>query len=410
MATANVTKLDFYEVLSVSRDASDQELKTAYRKLAMQYHPDRNPGDAAAEEKFKECSEAYQVLSDSEKRAAYDRYGHAAFNGGGGGNPFTGGFGGAQDLGDIFGDLFGEMFNMGGNSRTASRVQRGRDLRYDLTLEFEEAVFGIEKEITIRRMETCNDCKGSGAAKGKAAATCTQCGGRGQQRFQQGFFSVARTCTVCGGTGTLIVDPCTTCRGETRVQAEHKILVKVPAGVEQDTRIRYQSEGEAGKFGGPAGDLYVVLNVKAHKFFERDGDDLHCVMPISFPQAALGTELEIQTLEGPATIKIPEGTQNGREFKLPRQGRSPPERTRQRRPHRPDSRTDPNQAQPSPEGSATPTERHNDRRKHANLPRPLREGKRNLQLNFSGFSAGQALRKNCEVQATINPGSSTQSQ
>ncbi|HEY6374176.1 MAG TPA: molecular chaperone DnaJ [Edaphobacter sp.] len=317
MATANVTKLDFYEVLSVSRDASDQELKTAYRKLAMQYHPDRNPGDAAAEEKFKECSEAYQVLSDSEKRAAYDRYGHAAFNGAGGGNPFTGGFGGAQDLGDIFGDLFGEMFNMGGSSsRTASRVQRGRDLRYDLTLEFEEAVFGIEKEITIRRMETCNDCKGSGAAKGKAAATCTQCGGRGQQRFQQGFFSVARTCTVCGGTGTLIVDPCTTCRGETRVQTEHKILVKVPAGVEQDTRIRYQSEGEAGKFSGPAGDLYVVLNVKAHKFFERDGDDLHCIMPISFPQAALGTELEIQTLEGPATIKIPEGTQSGREFKL----------------------------------------------------------------------------------------------
>ena len=317
MATANVTKLDFYEVLSVSRDANDQELKTAYRKLAMQYHPDRNPGDHAAEEKFKECSEAYQVLSDPEKRAAYDRYGHAAFNGGGGGNPFTGGgFGGAQDLGDIFGDLFGEMFNMGGSNRTASRVQRGRDLRYDLTLEFEEAVFGIEKEITIRRMETCNDCKGSGAAKGKAAATCTQCGGRGQQRFQQGFFSVARTCTVCGGTGTLIVDPCTTCRGETRVQAEHKILVKVPAGVEQDTRIRYQGEGESGKFSGPTGDLYVVLNVKAHKFFERDGDNLHCVMPISFPQAALGTELDIQTLEGPANIKIPEGTQSGREFKL----------------------------------------------------------------------------------------------
>lgn len=315
-ATANVTKIDFYEVLSVSRDASDQELKTAYRKLAMQYHPDRNPDDPSAEEKFKECSEAYQVLSDPEKRAAYDRYGHAAFNGGGpaaGGNPF----GGAQDLGDIFGDLFGEMFNMGGGGgRKASRVQRGRDLRYDLTLEFEEAVFGKEKEITIRRMETCVDCRGSGASKGKAPVTCTQCGGRGQQRFQQGFFSVARTCSVCGGTGTLIVDPCQTCRGETRVQTEHSILVKVPAGVEQDTRIRYQGEGEAGKFAGPAGDLYVVLNVKAHKFFERDGDDLHCVMPISFPQAALGTELEIQTLEGEATIKVPEGTQSGKEFKL----------------------------------------------------------------------------------------------
>lgn len=323
MATANVTKVDYYEVLSVSRDASDQELKTAYRKLAMQYHPDRNPNNPAAEEKFKECGEAYSVLSDPEKRAAYDRYGHAAFQGaGGGGNPFAGGYGNAQDLGDIFGDLFGEMFNMGGGGggRKASRVQRGRDLRYDLTLEFEEAVFGIEREIKIRRLEMCGDCKGSGAAKGKKAVTCTQCGGRGQQRFQQGFFSVARTCSVCGGTGTLIVDPCTTCRGETRVQAEHTILVKVPAGVEQDTRIRYQGEGEAGKFGGPAGDLYVVLTVKAHKFFERDGDDLHCVMPISFPQAALGTELEIETLEGAATIKIPEGTQSGREFKLKGKG------------------------------------------------------------------------------------------
>jgi len=315
--SATAVKADYYEVLGVSRECSETELKTAYRKLAMQYHPDRNPNNPSAEEKFKACSEAYQVLSDAEKRAAYDRYGHAAFSGGAapGGNPFAGaGFQG--DLGDIFGDLFGEMFNMGGSGRKASRVQRGRDLRYDLTLEFEEAVFGIEKEITIRRMETCQDCKGTGAARGKAPVTCTQCGGRGQQRFQQGFFSVARTCSVCGGTGTLIVDPCQTCRGETRVQAEHKILVKVPAGVEQDTRIRYQGEGEAGKFAGPAGDLYVVLSVKAHKFFERDGDDLHCVMPISFPQAALGTELEIQTLEGPATIKVPEGTQSGKEFKL----------------------------------------------------------------------------------------------
>jgi molecular chaperone DnaJ len=313
-ATADVTKIDYYELLTVSRDASDQEIKTAYRKQAMQYHPDRNPNNPEAEEKFKACSEAYSVLSDADKRAAYDRYGHAAFSNGGGGNPFQGG--NAQDLGDIFGDLFGEMFNMGGGGRKASRVQRGRDLRYDMTLEFEEAVFGIDKEITIRRSETCTDCKGTGAAKGKAPVTCTQCGGRGQQRFQQGFFSVARTCSVCGGTGTLIVDPCATCRGETRVQRDHTILVKVPAGVEQDTRIRYQGEGEAGKFAGPAGDLYVVLNVKAHKFFERDGDDLHCVMPISFPQAALGTELEIQTLEGPSTIKVPEGTQSGKEFKL----------------------------------------------------------------------------------------------
>jgi len=316
-ATANVTKVDFYEVLQVSRDASDQELKTSYRKLAMQYHPDRNPNNPEAEEQFKACSEAYQVLSDPEKRAAYDRYGHAAFQGGGpaAGSPF----GGAQDLGDIFGDLFGEMFNMGG-SRRASRVQRGRDLRYDLTLEFEEAVFGVDKEISIRRLEACDTCAGSGSANGKAPATCTGCAGRGQVRFQQGFFSVAKTCVRCGGTGTTISDPCTTCRGEGLQAKKHEILVKVPAGVGQDTRIRYQGEGEAGKFGGPAGDLYVVLSVKAHQFFERDGDDLHCVMPISFPQAALGTELQIETLEGPATIKIPEGTQSGREFRLRSKG------------------------------------------------------------------------------------------
>jgi molecular chaperone DnaJ len=312
-ATANVTKADFYEVLQVSRDASDQELKTSYRKLAMQYHPDRNPNNPEAEEQFKACSEAYQVLSDPEKRAAYDRYGHAAFQNGGpsAGSPF----GGAQDLGDIFGDLFGEMFNMGG-TRRASRVQRGRDLRYDLTLEFEEAVFGVEKEISIRRMEACDNCGGTGSANGKAPATCTGCGGRGQVRFQQGFFSVAKTCVRCGGTGTTISDPCAACRGEGLQAKKHEILVKVPAGVEQDTRIRYQGEGEAGRFGGPAGDLYVVLSVKAHKFFERDGDDLHCVIPISFPQAALGTELQIETMEGPAAIKIPEGTQSGHEFKL----------------------------------------------------------------------------------------------
>ncbi len=312
-ATANVTKIDYYEVLSVSRDANDQELKAAYRKLAMQYHPDRNPNNPEAEEQFKACSEAYQVLSDPDKRAAYDRYGYAGVNGGVEGNPFAGG--NVQDLGDIFGDLFGEMFNMGG-SRRASRAQRGRDLRYDLTLEFEEAVFGKEQEIRIRRQEACDDCKGTGAAKGKAPATCPQCGGRGQMRFQQGFFSVARTCSECNGTGSIVKDPCTTCRGEGRVQKEHTINVKVPAGVEQDTRIRYQGEGEAGRFGGPAGDLYVVLNVKEHKFFERDGDDLHCVMPISFPQASLGAELQIQTLEGSSLLKVPEGTQSGREFRL----------------------------------------------------------------------------------------------
>jgi molecular chaperone DnaJ len=317
MATADVTKVDYYELLEVERTATDQELKAAYRKQAMQYHPDRNPNNPEAEAKFKECSEAYSVLSDAEKRAAYDRYGHAAFEGGrgGGGNPFAGGGFGGQDVGDIFGDIFGEMFNMGG-SRKASRVARGRDLRYDMSLEFTEAVFGVEKEITIRRAETCTDCKGSGAASGKAAATCPQCRGAGQMRYQQGFFSVARTCAQCGGTGTVITDPCKTCGGQTTVEREHKLLVKVPAGVEQDTRIRYQGEGEAGRFGGPSGDLYVILSVKKHRFFERDGDDLHCVVPISFPQAALGAELEIETLDGKETIKVPEGVQSGKEFRL----------------------------------------------------------------------------------------------
>jgi molecular chaperone DnaJ len=320
-STSNVGKADYYEVLQVSRDASDQELKSAYRKLAMQYHPDRNPNNPQAEDQFKLCSEAYQILSDPDKRAAYDRFGHGAFTGGfpgGGGNPFAGGApGGVQDLGDIFGDLFGEMFSMGGQgARRASKQQRGRDLRYDLTLEFEEAVFGGEKEIKIRRLENCDDCKGSGSARGKAAATCPHCNGRGQMRFQQGFFSVAKTCPQCQGSGTLVTDPCATCHGEGRVPRTHSILVKVPAGVEQDTRIRYQNEGEMGKFGGPSGDLYVVLNVKPHKFFEREGDDLHCIMPISFPQAALGTEFQIQTLDGTATIRVPEGTQSGREFKL----------------------------------------------------------------------------------------------
>lgn len=314
-ATANVTKLDYYEVLSVSRDASDQELKTSYRRLAMQYHPDRNPGNPEAEDKFKACSEAYGVLSDANKRAAYDRYGHAAFQAGGAGSgagPFAGN---AQDIGDLFGELFGEMFNTGGD-RKASRVQRGRDMQIGMSLEFEEAIFGKEREITYRRMEVCAECRGTGAARGKAPVTCTQCGGRGQQRFQQGFFSVARTCSACQGSGTLIADPCTTCRGETRVAQERTLNVKVPAGVEEGTRIRYGGEGEAGRFGGPAGDLYVVLSIKAHEFYERSGDDLHCVLPISFPQAALGTELEFQTLEGTEMIKVPEGTQSGREFKL----------------------------------------------------------------------------------------------
>jgi molecular chaperone DnaJ len=314
MATETM-KMDYYEVLQVERTANDGELKTAYRKLAMEFHPDRNPNNPEAEDKFKSCSEAYQVLSDPDKRAAYDRFGHAGV--GGAGNPFAGGGSPFQqgDLGDIFGDLFGEMFNMGGNRR-ASRQQRGRDLKFDMRLEFEEAVFGVEREITIRRAEACDDCSGTGAEGGKPPETCQQCGGRGQVRSQQGFFSVARTCPVCSGTGVMVKNPCKTCRGDARITREHKIMVKVPAGVESDTRIRYTGEADAGRFGGPGGDLYVVLEVKSHRFFERDGDDLHCTIPVSFPQAALGTELAVETLEGNETLKVPEGTQSGKEFRL----------------------------------------------------------------------------------------------
>jgi molecular chaperone DnaJ len=275
----------------------------------MQYHPDRNSAPDA-EEKFKQASEAYQVLSDPQKRAAYDRYGHAGVTGAGAGFD---GFANA-DVGDIFGDFFGEMFNIGG--RRNGRQQRGRDIRYDLTIEFEEAVFGKQTEVQIRRADVCTECHGSGTPPGRGPETCKQCAGRGQVRYQQGFFSVARTCPVCSGTGSIIRTPCTTCKGDSRVTREHKILVKVPAGVETDTRIRYSGEGEAGRFGGPAGDFYVVLEVKSHKFFERDGDDLHCVIPISFPQAALGAEIELETLDGVETIKVPEGTQSGREIKL----------------------------------------------------------------------------------------------
>jgi molecular chaperone DnaJ len=308
--SANVTKTDYYEILSVSRTASDQELKTAYRKLAMQYHPDRNPGDHKAEEKFKECSEAYQVLSDPDKRTAYDRYGHAGVSGAAQqGSPFVD----FQDLGDIFGDLFG--FNVGGG-RKHSRAQKGRDLRFDQTIEFEEAVFGKETEVSIQRMEACVDCRGLGTANGRGPTVCHQCQGRGQVRYQQGFFSIARTCNVCNGTGSVISDPCKTCRGDGRVEREHTINVSIPAGVEDGTRIRYQGEGDAGRAGGPSGDLYIVLTVKAHKFFERDGNNLHCQVPISYTQAALGAEINIPTLEGEAELKIPEGAQSGKEFRL----------------------------------------------------------------------------------------------
>ena len=311
-----VSKADYYEVLGVTRDVSESDLKTAYRKLAMKFHPDRNPGDAKAEERFKEASEAYGVLSDADKRAAYDRYGHASTSAGFGGN---GPFADAADLGDIFGDLFGEMFG-GGGQRRGSRVQRGEDLRFDITIEFEDAVFGKETEIKVRRRENCAACRGAGTSSGRGPSVCAQCQGRGQLRYQQGFFSVARACANCGGTGTVITDPCTTCRGETRVAREFPMKVKVPAGVEDGTRIRYSGEGDAGRFGGPRGDLYVVLTVRPHDFFERDGHDLHCVVPISFPQAALGAEIQIPGLDGEVTLRVPEGTQSGKEFRIRNHG------------------------------------------------------------------------------------------
>jgi len=312
-----VSKADYYEVLGVSRSASESELKTAYRKLAMQYHPDRNPGDKSAEERFKEASEAYGVLSDADKRAAYDRFGHASTSAGfGGGSPFAD----AADLGDIFGDLFGEMFGGGSSQRRGSRVQRGDDLRYDITIEFEDAIFGKETEIKVRRRENCSACNGAGTTSGRGPTVCAQCQGRGQLRYQQGFFSVARACGNCGGSGTVITDPCATCRGESRVVREFKMNVKIPAGVEDGTRIRYSGEGEAGRFGGPRGDLYVVLSVRPHDFFERDGYDLHCVIPISFPQAALGAEIQIPSLVSEVTLRVPEGTQNGKQFRIRNEG------------------------------------------------------------------------------------------
>jgi molecular chaperone DnaJ len=305
-------KRDYYEVLGVARAATDQEIKSAYRKLALQFHPDRNPNNPDAEEKFKECSEAYAVLADGDKRAAYDRYGHAGLGGAGGGQGFD-----PTDLGDIFGDFFGlgEIFG-GGQTRKRSRTQRGADLREDINLEFEEAVFGTETKVTVRRHESCEECRGSGAAAGKTPVTCRSCAGRGQVRYQQGFFSIARTCPTCQGTGSVITDPCPKCKGEGRILRQRTVDAKVPAGVEDGTRIRFSGFGEGGLHGGPPGDLYVVLHVKEHPFFEREGNDLHCVIPVSYTQAALGAEISVPTLEGEQVLKVPDGTQSGTTLRI----------------------------------------------------------------------------------------------
>jgi molecular chaperone DnaJ len=310
-------KKDFYEILGVNKDASDDDIKKAYRKLAMKYHPDRNPDNAAAEEKFKEAKEAYEILSDPQKRAAYDEYGHAGIDPQAG---FGGGGNGGQGFGnfaDAFGGIFDEIFGgRGGNGGGHSRVYRGADLRYNLEITLEQAAQGTETKIRIPTMDACDTCNGSGAKSGSQPTTCPTCGGTGQIRLQQGFFSIQQTCHKCHGTGRFIANPCGDCHGSGRVK-KHKVLaVKIPAGVDEGDRIRLTGEGEHGGNGGPPGDLYVQIHIKPHAVFTRDHGDLHCEMPISFTTAALGGEIEIPTLDGAAKIKIPSETQSGRAFRL----------------------------------------------------------------------------------------------
>jgi molecular chaperone DnaJ len=312
-----VTKRDFYEVLGVGKNASDQDIKSAYRKLALKYHPDRNPGDKAAEEKFKEAAEAYAVLADADKRAAYDRFGHAAVGAGGGPG---GGFDPTifADFGDILGGL-GDLFGFGdvfGGARRRGGAQRGADLRYDLEISFEEAFAGAETTIQIPREETCDSCKGSGAAPGSAPEVCRQCAGSGQVRYQQGFFTVARTCGVCRGMGRVIGKPCGNCRGAGRVGRERKLTVKIPPGIATGQRLRLYGEGEAGFAGGPPGDLYVVVLVADHPRFRREGDDLHCEVTVPFPTLCLGGTITVDGPAGQETVEVPEGTPSDTTFRL----------------------------------------------------------------------------------------------
>lgn len=303
-----MAKRDYYEVLGVARNASEDELKKSFRRLAMKYHPDRNPGDKQAEERFKEAKEAYEVLADAQKRAAYNQFGHAGVDSmGGGGGPR------GPSFNDIFEDIFGDIFGAG---RGGSRAYRGSDLQYNLELTLEEAVFGTEVKIRVPRLDMCNDCGGSGAEKGTVPETCGTCRGVGQVRMQQGFFSVQQTCPRCRGTGKIISNPCRACHGTGRVEQHTTLSVNVPGGVDSGDRIRLSGEGEAGVNGGPHGDLYVQIQVKPHKIFSRKGNDLLCDVPISFTTAALGGEIEIPTLDGRVVLKIPEETQTGRLFRL----------------------------------------------------------------------------------------------
>jgi molecular chaperone DnaJ len=307
-----MAKRDYYEVLGVARNAPDDDIKKAYKRSAMKNHPDRNPGDKAAEERFKEANEAYEVLSTPQKRTAYDQFGHAGVSGAGGGGS---GFGGGG-FGDIFGDVFADIFGGAGGGRRGSQAYRGADLRYNLEIELEKAVAGDTVRIQIPSWESCGVCKGSGAAAGSTPQTCPTCRGAGQVRMQQGFFSIQQTCPQCHGTGKVITNPCRECRGQGRVQKQKTLSVKIPAGVDSGDRIRLSGEGEAGQFGGPAGDLYVQIEVKPHEIFTRDGSDLHCSAPISLTIATLGGDLEVPTLSGKAVLKIPPETQTGKVFRL----------------------------------------------------------------------------------------------
>ena len=307
-----MAKRDYYEVLGVARDISPEDLKKAYRKVALKYHPDRNPDDKVAEEKFKEATEAYEVLSSAERRAQYDRFGHAAADMGGG---FGGGGAGAAGFGDIFNDIFGDFFG-GASGRTSSRGHRGSDLQYNMEISFEEAAFGHSTEIEVPRLETCDQCGGLGGQSASDVQVCPACQGSGQQRVQQGFFSVASTCRQCHGEGKVIKNPCTTCRGKTRVHKTKRLRVNIPAGVDTGSRIKLTGEGEHGSSGGAPGDLYIVLRVAPHPFFQREDYDLYCEVPVSFTQAALGTEVEVPTLEGKIKLKVPSGTQTHKVFRL----------------------------------------------------------------------------------------------
>ncbi|WP_323751679.1 molecular chaperone DnaJ [Marinobacter sp.] len=313
-----MAKRDYYEVLGVSRGAEDKEIKRAYRKLAMKYHPDRNPDDADADDKFKEASEAYEVLMDGNKRAAYDQFGHAGVDGQAGGG---GGFGGGGNFSDIFGDVFGDIFGGGGGGR--ARNTRGSDLRYTLELDLEEAVKGKDVKITIPGHKECDSCDGSGAEKGSRPETCGTCQGMGQVRMQQGFFTVQQACPACRGSGQVIKNPCKSCHGQGRVRQEKTLSVKVPPGVDTGDRIRLSGEGEMGVDGGPPGDLYVQVAVREHSIFTRDGRNLYCEVPISIVDAALGGELEVPTLDGRVKLKIPAETQTGKLFRLRNKGVSP---------------------------------------------------------------------------------------